>query len=490
MKNRHWLTIPLFLFMLLLPQHTSYAAGNVSYYNILAVHFTDSEKTVTIHYAREMYEGESYEYFGWNEDENLLALLALNNEEIQVSVEVLDPSYVDVATLKYDTTTNWNKGYLAGGIDFRRPNSEDYEGDIFPTISKPVMEIEKIKILTTKKGFHPSKNNYATIYICNHITNFDELTYHDLFLYTQLRVINSEGKCVFKQKFDVTNAIQYENIDWSTGSADTSNATALLRDICDIHWDGKASAKNEAGLKKDSYVPDGNYTIEATSIVTVDKITLKSESVTTTLRVNRSAPKGYNGQKKSSRIPIYTGDPEVDYLAEKMCKAAGVTLNMSDDKKIKKIYQYMVKKFKHTKTYKKKKKYYNVKKLSSKIKKFKATSDKKYAEGKILYSYLPIVNEQNAMVYRGGVCDDNAAIFMILCNHVGVVSYRCGGYYVNSNGSRFPHAWNLAVVNGKIYYYDVDVEIQNYKKGQKSYHWYKKTYKQHRKNHDIWVSNY
>ncbi len=490
MKFYQCLAIPLFFIMLLLPQHISHAE-EVTYHNVLAVHFSDSEKTVTIHYARAIYEGNSYEYFEWNGDEKILSLLTLNNEEIQVSVEVLDPTYVDVTTLKYDAITYWNeKGYLEGGIDFRRPNSDDYEGDMFPTVVKPVLEIEKIKVLTTKKGFHPSKNNYVTIYASNHITRFDNLLYDEIILGTQVRIINSEGKCVFDKKYDVTEAIQYENIDWSTGSANMSNATAFLRDICDIHWKGKPTKKNEAGLSVKKYVPDGLYTVEATSFIDCGDVVLKSEPVTTTLLISSSAPKGYNGQKKSSRIPIYTGDAEVDYLAEKMCKAAGVKTSMSDDKKIKKIYTYMVKNFKHLRSYKKKKKYYNVKKLSTKIDQYKTTSDNLYAEGKILYSYIDTRGIRKAMEYRGGVCDYNAAIFMILCNHVGVVSYRCGGYYVNSNGSYSPHAWNFAVVNGKIYYYDVDVEIQNYKKGQKNFYWYKKTYKQSCKNHGMLISAY
>ncbi|MCD8077335.1 MAG: hypothetical protein LUE63_02955 [Lachnospiraceae bacterium] len=77
----------------------------------------------------------------------------------------------------------------------------------------------------------------------------------------------------------------------------------------------------------------------------------------------------------------------------------------------------------------------------------------------------------------------NAAIFQILCNHVGVEAGICSGYYLNRNGTTAGHSWNCAVVNGVTYYYDVDVEIQNYGKGQGDYYWYKKTKSQSKKNH-------
>ena len=39
--------------------------------------------------------------------------------------------------------------------------------------------------------------------------------------------------------------------------------------------------------------------------------------------------------------------------------------------------------------------------------------------------------------------------------------------------------------DGKTYYYDVDVEIQNYGNGQGDYYWYKKTLKEAKKTHEF-----
>lgn len=87
------------------------------------------------------------------------------------------------------------------------------------------------------------------------------------------------------------------------------------------------------------------------------------------------------------------------------------------------------------------------------------------------------------MVQKSGVCDYHAAVFKVLLNHAGIEAGVVGGYYKNRSGSLSPHAWNYAIVNGKTYYYDVDIEIQNYKKGQGDYYWYKKTYKQATSNY-------
>ena len=38
-------------------------------------------------------------------------------------------------------------------------------------------------------------------------------------------------------------------------------------------------------------------------------------------------------------------------------------------------------------------------------------------------------------------------------------------------------------MNGRKYYYDVDIEIQNYGKGQGDYYWYKKALAQAKGNH-------
>jgi len=143
-------------------------------------------------------------------------------------------------------------------------------------------------------------------------------------------------------------------------------------------------------------------------------------------------------------------------------------------------------KHKHADEFVKAKNYYDLTstKAQKRIKNYKKKTLQNYQNGKLIFggsSWSSFMAPY--MQKRGGVCSDQAAIFVILCNHVGVDAGVCNGYYKNLDGTRAGHSWNYAIVDGKKYYYDVDVEIQNYSKGQGDYYWYKKTLKQAKKNH-------
>jgi len=185
--------------------------------------------------------------------------------------------------------------------------------------------------------------------------------------------------------------------------------------------------------------------------------------------------------------PILTGYANIDYMASRMLKKAGVKKGMSADQKVRKIYHYMLKKFKHV--------HYTSESIVAKLTPteptakalaLKAKNDAKAAAGKITYSGFGQDEEWN-MQHRRGVCDDNSAVFVILCNQAGIKAGLNHGYYVNRDGSKHVHTWPWAKVNGKKYYYDIDVEIQNKGKGQGDYYWYKKSKSQAKKTH-IFVS--
>lgn len=335
-----------------------------------------------------------------------------------------------------------------------RGNGEEYlNAWFFVGIEHAQFEIESLVSSATKKGFHPSKGNYLTF----RSAVFSDVQIKDYYeLGVEFRILNSKGETVYIEdygKFDY-------GIYW------------------DLDWDGKHYYTK-------SYVKDGKYKAEISVILRAHNTTVK-ESKAISFKVSRKAPKGTKGLAKAKDIVTLTGNPEIDYMAEQMVKAAGVKMSMSDEQKVKKIYHYMTKKFKHT-HYKalnnKYKAYYNLKKLTPKIIKYMKKTNKLLAKGELVYNYQYGYTTTWCMQRRRGVCDDHAEIFKILCNHVGVEAGVCGGYYLNRSGSKEAHAWNYAIVNGKKYYYDVDVEIQNYKKGQGDYYWYRKTKKQAKKNH-------
>lgn len=317
------------------------------------------------------------------------------------------------------------------------------------------MEIESLVTSASKKGFHPSKGNYLIIrsYVYAYVNVMSEYS-----VCLDVRIHDSKGKDVYKKT--------YENAEYGG--------------YLNFNWNGKDS-------KSKTYVKDGTYTVELTYRFegAGEKREVKK---TVKFKVSRKAPKGKKGLAKAKNIVTLTGNPEIDYMAERMVKAAGVKMNMSDEQKVKKIYHYMTKKFKHThytESNKKYKVYYKFNKLAKKIEKYRKKTDKQLAQGKLVYNYQYSYINSWCMQRRRGVCDDHAEIFQILLNHVGVDTGVCRGYYLNRDGSEMWHVWNYALVDGKKYYYDVDVEIQNYGKGQGDYYWYRKTKKQAKKNHKL-----
>ncbi|MCD8021273.1 MAG: hypothetical protein LUF92_17370 [Clostridiales bacterium] len=320
--------------------------------------------------------------------------------------------------------------------------------------SSVTTQVEALVISVSSKGFKPSKGNYLRIKAVV-ADSQSPVT-------VRLRIYNSKGKYVYQKS--------YKNV---------------YGGFIDLKWNGKASKNNTAGLKAKKYVGKGKYKVEI-YVYSGDSYGKKTKS----FKVSSSAASGTKGLAAAKTVPILSGYAEVDYLAEVACKSAGIKSSMSDDEKVRRIYHWMTKNYKHVhyderSGYKAK---YNLTKLKKKIAAYKTKTDKKYAKGKLIYNYSSTAYyELTNMVYRYGVCDDHAAIFKILCNHAGVEAGVCTGYYLNRNGTKASHAWNYAIVNGKTYYYDVDVEIQNYGKGQGDYYWYKKTKAQAKKTHEFYT---
>ena len=315
--------------------------------------------------------------------------------------------------------------------------------------------ISNLLTSASSKGFKPSNKNYILIRSNVYV---EEPAGGQIDL--RVRVLNKNKKYVFQGIME----------DLSSGGC------------LNYSWNGKATKKNEAKVAANRYVKQGNYQVEVSLVFTSDDGREKIVSKRSSLKVKNTAPSGEKGLAKAKKIIQYTGTASIDYMAEQMLKDAGVKASMSDDAKVKKIYNYMTKNFKHD-TGQTKKTYYNLTKLQKKIETYGKKAEKKLNNGKLVYNFYGSYAIQRTMVQKSGVCDYHAAVFKVLLNHVGIEAGVVGGYYKNRSGSLSPHAWNYAIVNGKTYYYDVDIEIQNYKKGQGDYYWYKKTYKQATSNH-------
>lgn len=430
---------------------------------VMTIHLKDEYKTTSVDvYATHTAEHD-YDFQLAEEDFYLLKKNQVDKVQVQISVEntsiILPESLSYERTLVVDGTASFGEtisfSYRENG-EIRQARLYYY---IFPFEFN--VSLDSIVLSAASKGFHPSNGNYLPI---RAMMSIQRNYYEQGRISLRLRVKNKAGKYVFQKTF-----------------------TAESSDTCFsfyYKWNGKASKNNTAKVKAGSYVKSGTYQIEL-YLTVQDRGYVKSAVKTKSIVISKKAPAGKKGVSAAKKVPVFTGQANIDYMAEMMIKSAGVKSGMSEDQKVKKIYHYMTKYFKHRHDIYsgKYKVYYNLNQLQAKIRSYRRQTEKKVRQGKLIFDYERGYDTEYCMQIRSGVCSDHAMIFAILCKHVGVDAGVCSGYYKNRNGSLAGHSWNYAVVNGNTYYYDVDVEIQNYKKGQGDYYWYKKTKSQAKKNH-------
>lgn len=314
-----------------------------------------------------------------------------------------------------------------------------------PVFAEEGKMVETLSVAPGKKGFTPGKGKSLRIKTQVN-TNGAAVT-------LRIRIYNKKGKYVFQKS--------YKN---------------SLGGYIEYKWNGKPGKKNKAKASHKKYAKKGTYTVEVCAIPQDPALQASSKTVSFQIA----------SQDNLKGVPVLTGDMEVDYMAEQICKEAGIKDSLSDDEKVKRIYHWMTVNQKHAHYYEggSFQTYFNLASSKKKIKAYRKKTDQLSENGELIYSYnYDMIRRKWCMERRIGVCTDNAAIFQILCNHVGVEAGICSGNYLNRNGTKPPHSWNYAVVGGVTYYYDVDVEIQNYGKGQGDYYWYKKTREQAEQTH-------
>ena len=346
------------------------------------------------------------------------------------------------------------------------------------------MKISKLTVTAPKSG-----STYASSRVTYKTSSCKNLT-------LRMRVLNSKGKYVYQRTY--------------TGVARSSTRK--------LTWNGKASTGNAAKLTANAIVPNGTYKIEVyltgkagkkikttvkrTKFKVSRKTTTKpsTDPVTPTNPDDNTIVPVEDTDTTASGMARLTGDAELDYMAEMTLREAGVTASMSAEEKVQRIYYWVSHEFKHVHdSYSNYKKHYNLTSLASSIKAYKAATDKLVAEGKA--SYVTLVYSAGIKYATGaytaskhtsiqntaklwfnarvGQCNRTADAFMILCNHAGIEGGICTGYYLNSNGTKSGHYWNWLKLGGEVYYYDVDVQLQNNAKGFR-HPYYERWYKANR----------
>lgn len=206
---------------------------------------------------------------------------------------------------------------------------------------------------------------------------------------------------------------------------------------------------------------------------------------------------------KELNIPIYTGCADVDYAAEVICKKV-IKKGMSQQQKVKALYDWTVEHCTHDKNYEKHETVYSYSKNSKKAKSYNKKIWKQiytgkadcnfdgYGYGDSSYSWDYYDEDYSVMfpqkigwvngkgqfyrtyeafqTHKGG-CSYITRLFKALINHAGLECTLVDGNFKNSNGSKMYHYWCFIRVNKKYAWYDVDIAVSH---KNIRYVWYKK----------------
>ena len=162
--------------------------------------------------------------------------------------------------------------------------------------------------------------------------------------------------------------------------------------------------------------------------------------------------------------PKSTGNAVVDLAIDEIL-ARILTPEMTQNEKIRAVYDYLIFNYKHDKDYS-----YNA----------RFAKMPHYLEGNEYY-VRNVTSDALCFLYTGrGVCDHFASTFTAFMWRLGFNAQKDGGYFVNNNGTRSPHAWSKVDLGGEWYYFDPDIESMSSKP---TYNYFMKTKSEFAKSH-------
>ena len=186
---------------------------------------------------------------------------------------------------------------------------------------------------------------------------------------------------------------------------------------------------------------------------------------------------------KELNIPILTGNVDVDYAAEVICNKI-IKKKMTQQEKVRAIYDWVVDNCTHDKNYDKHKIVYDYAQNAKKAQTYSEKMWKKIYKGEaecnfdgVDYSYDGYENKTlpygdvdgygqferaylTFQTHQGG-CSYITRLFKVLVNHVGIECTLVEGNYLNTRGESMFHVWSYIRVDKKYAWYDVDVATSN-----------------------------
>ena len=178
-------------------------------------------------------------------------------------------------------------------------------------------------------------------------------------------------------------------------------------------------------------------------------------------------------------VPIYTGYVDLDYMAQEMLKEIQVT-GKTDREKILQVYNWIILNCERYGTADKE--YFDMEEVMDKSSgAFLEQLEEDFMDGNITFridvagemgssdGFLPCDSNDyvawaayQMMVYRIGQCHNFAGLLTVLLGHLGYDCRLIDGEFLNSDGSRVEHKWNMVLLDGKYYWLDVRMDHANY----------------------------
>lgn len=188
-------------------------------------------------------------------------------------------------------------------------------------------------------------------------------------------------------------------------------------------------------------------------------------------------------------VPIYTGYPDLDYMAEEMLKEINVT-GKTDRDRILEVYNWIIQNCERYGTAEKE--YFDFDEVMEKSSgDFYEKMETSFMDGDITFridvagemgstdGFLPCDSNDyvawaayQMMMYRIGQCHNFAGLLTVLLGHLGYDCRLIDGEFINSDGSHVEHKWNMVLLDGKYYWLDVRMDHANYERTGKLNHTY------------------
>ena len=194
--------------------------------------------------------------------------------------------------------------------------------------------------------------------------------------------------------------------------------------------------------------------------------------------------------KLYGEMPIYLGFPDVDYMAEEILKELDLAEKTAEER-IFAVYEWVVTQCSNREA---EVLYFDVAQVLEQAEgDFREQVKEAMLAGKLVtrVDIASTINNQGnypvgtydtnyyvaqfasqMMLYRRGNGAHFAALLTVLLNHLGYDCRLIDGEFINSDGSRVEHKWNMVLLDGKYYWLDVRMDHANYDRTGKLNHTY------------------